>query len=94
MHFVARALREATFFFFAFLCVSEHFKSIEIHALIFFENFRLRKATKDAKREAPGSKATENASAKHKARGCKATKNASAKPKGAKRKAGGSVATE
>ena len=40
--------------FFAFLCVSEHFESIETH--FFFENFRELRATREARHESKGAK--------------------------------------
>ena len=59
----------------AFLCVLEHFKSIETH--FSFENFYEREARNAL--EWSKQEATENASAKHEAWGSKATENASAK---------------
>ena len=94
MRFAARALRYArsafrvkgvNIFFFAILCVSEHFESIETHLFFYSKIFCEREARYVCDGKARRSKVTENTSAKHKARGSEATVNASAKHKGAKR---------
>ena len=67
---------------FAFLCISEHFESIDKHFL--FKNFREREGSEatenaNARHEVQESKATENVSAKHEARGSGTTKYARVK---------------
>ena len=76
----AQRVKEKKSYFFAFLCVLEHFESIQTG--FFSKIYRASKAQNTREQDASARcimsarEATENASAKHKAGGSKATENA------------------